>query len=142
MKAVINHKHAILKMTISVLCFYIAFLCKTDALPFLAVVPLIAFIEFKANVKWVLISVVIFIVAFLLFKITRKIGLDSEHNIRTLMYFENPLFFEKNFSLRIISLFNCLGFYCIQCILPLKQSSYYGYDTISVNQFSCSKGKD
>ncbi len=136
LKTVISNKHVILKIAISVLCFYFAFLCKTDALPFLAIVPVIAFIEFKVNVKWILISVVTFIIGFLLFKITRKIGLDSEHNVRTLLYYENPLFFERGFSSRVISLFNCLGFYCMQCGLPLKQSSYYGYDTIPVHEFS------
>lgn len=135
-KVIRGDKNKIAAIGLSVLFFYFAFLSKTDIIAFLAIIPLIAIKSFKAKAKWILGFVVVFVASFILFKLTRKIGLEGAHNVRTFLYFENPLYFERNFTYRIFSLFNCLGFYSIQCVLPLKQSYYYGLSTIPVTEFS------
>lgn len=135
-KVISSEKSRLVPLMLCVLFFYLAFLCKTDVIPFLAIVPVISIVQFKPKVKWLFGFIGLFILSILIFRITRRVGLESMHSVRTLVYFENPLFFEHDFMYRIFGLFNCLGFYVPQCIFPLKQSCYYGLDTIPVTSFS------
>lgn len=139
-KAILAEKNKVVPILLSVVFFYLAFLSKLDVIPFFAVVPVIAGIGMKAKTKWVFGFIVMFIIAFVLFRTTRRFGLEAAPGMRTFLYFENPLFFEKGVVFRIIALFNCLGFYAMQCILPLKQSYYYGLSTIPVTEFSVFHG--
>jgi protein O-mannosyl-transferase len=134
-KAITGSGKKWMNISISVLCFYLAFLSKLDVLTFLAIVPVISFVEFK-TVKWAFGFLLMFLLAIIIFRITRRVGLEAAHGTRTLLYFENPLFFEKGFWFRIIACFNCLGFYVLQCCFPFSQSSYYGLKTIPVTEFS------
>lgn len=135
-KALMTNRNKLLLILFSLFCFYLSFLSKLDAIPYLAIIPVIALLGFKGKMKWALGFIGIFFASFILFRLTRRIGLEGVHGFRTFLYFENPLFFEKEFSFRIMSMFNSLGFYVIQCILPLKQSHYYGLSTIPVTEFS------
>lgn len=135
-KALSGDKSKFVSILLSVLFFYFAFLSKLDAIPFFAVVPVIAGVGMKAKPKWIFGFIVMFIVSFVFFRLTRRVGLEAAPGMRTFLYFENPLFFEKGVVFRIIALFNCLGFYAMQCILPLKQSYYYGLSTVPVTEFS------
>jgi hypothetical protein len=139
-RAVTGSGRRLVNLGISLMCFYLAFLSKLDVITFLAVVPVLSFIIFRSGVKWIFGFVLMFIMAVFIFKLTRRIGLEAEHGTRTLLYFENPLFFEKGVLFRIIAGFNCLGFYILQCCLPLSQSSYYGLKTIPVTEFSAFYG--
>lgn len=135
-KAIKEEKQKIISVVLSVLFFYAAFLSKLDLIPYFAIIPVIAAIGLKAKPKWIIGFVVMFIISFILFRTTRRFGLEAAPGMRTFLYFENPLFFEKDFLFRFFAAFNCLGFYTIQCILPLKQSYYYGLNTIPVTEFS------
>lgn len=131
-----NTKGKFLNVILTFFFFYFALLSKWDIIPFLAIIPAIAFLQFRSNVKWLFAFVILFCVSIFVFKVTKHFGLESVRPVRTFLYFENPLFFESNFIFRIVSMFNCLGFYVLQCVFPLKQSSFYGFDTIPVTQFS------
>lgn len=135
-KAVKDSKSKILNIALTILFIYLALLSKLDVLPFLAIVPVIAFVQFNARVKWLAGFVILFFLAIVIFRLTRKVGLEDLHSMRTFVYFENPLFFEHNFMFRILCGLNCFGFYVLQCIIPLKQSNYYGLDTIPSMEFS------
>lgn len=136
LKIVAGHKRKNLNVLLSILLFYLAFLCKMDVVPYLAIVLGIITVQFKPEARWYIAFVLLFVASFIILRVTRKTGLDAAHPIRTFLYFENPLLFEKGIGFRIFSMFNCLGFYVPQCILPIKQSSYYGWDTIPVTEFS------
>jgi protein O-mannosyl-transferase len=135
-KAITGNGRRIINVILSVLCFYLAFLSKLDVITFLAIVPVIALVEFRSGVKWAFGFLLVFIMALFIFKLTRFIGLEAVHGTRTLVYFENPLFFEKGVWFRIIASLNTLGFYVLQIVFPFSQSSYYGYKTIPVTEFS------
>ena len=119
-------------LLISNLCFYAAFLSKFDALPYLAIVPVLLYAKHGSQIKWLLLFCAFFFISFALYKLTKNTALDKSEFKRIYYYFENPLYFDRTFLHRIIATFNCLGFYINQVIIPFKQSCYYGVDTVSV----------
>jgi hypothetical protein len=118
------------------LSFYFGFLSKLDVLPYLAIAPIIVFIKNPKHFKWAIGFAILFIIAYILFRITKRelTGRGGTH--RVYYYFENPLFFEKSIKYKIIATFNCLGFYLNQAIIPFKMCCYYGTDTISVTKLT------
>lgn len=116
--------------------FYLGFLSKLDVLPYLAIAPIIIFAKNPRHLKWVVGFSVLCFLSYVLFRITKRelIGHGGTH--RVYYYFENPLFFEKSLTYKIIATFNCLGFYINQAILPFKMCCYYGTDTISVTKLT------
>ena len=116
----------------SLISFYAAFLSKFDALPYLAIVPFTLYAKHRNQLVWILLFCGILILSYYLFKFTKIRAIEKSDYSRVFYYFENPLYFDKTFSHRIIATFNCLGFYINQIIFPFKQSCYYGVDTISV----------
>lgn len=120
----------------SVISFYLGFLSKFDALPYLAIVPVLVYFKNRKQLKWLFVFFICIVLAFILYVLTKKtVILKSDIN-RFYYYFENPLYFDKSFSHRIIATFNSLGFYINQIIFPFKQSCYYGFDTVSVFKLS------
>ncbi len=119
---------------LSTASFYIAFLTKFDVLPFIVIIPLLAYIKKSAKIKHVLLFFGIAILSAILFKLTKNAFLEKDVTKRVFNYFENPLFFENGITFKLIALCNSLGFYIQQSILPLKQCSYYGIETISVSK--------
>lgn len=124
------------KVLIGVICFSLAFLSKFDVLPYLAIVPVVLFAKKRNDFKWVLGFVGLFILSYVFYKFTKKHVLEKSLIPRVYYYFENPLYYEKSFRFKIIACFNSLGFYIQQILLPIKQCSYYGLDTISINKLN------
>lgn len=123
------------------LSFGVALLSKLDSLPLIAIVPLIYFQKkeiYFSKQKYHWGAVVVFIIISMLFihfgleKLEKHVLLNPQNKIRIMNYFENPLYFEKKFIYRVYALFNSLGFGVWLLLLPIKMSSYYGYDVISV----------
>ena len=125
-----------LLLLLSVLSFYAAFLSKFDALPYLAIVPVLLYAKHHSQIKWLAIFCLFFIASFALFKFTKTSVLDKSEFKRLYYYFENPLYFDKTFVHKIIATFNSLGFYINQIVFPFKQSCYYGVDTVSIDKLN------
>jgi len=136
LKGFYKEKGAWINYLSATILIFLSLLSKLDVLPFFAIIPAIAFFKFKINVKGVLIYICTLAVILVALRFTRRFALDGMSQSRIYYYFENPLFIHKDFSLKLIALFNCLGFYLIQCVLPLKQSCYYGADTILIDSIS------
>lgn len=113
-------------------CYYLAFLSKFDALPYLAIMPVIVFAKYRLPVKWLLMCFAMLLTIFILAKLTRRGLLDKASAKRIYYYFENPLYVEKEFKYRVVAAFNSLGFYANQVIFPYKSCCYYGQETIPV----------
>ena len=125
-----------LSLSQALLAFYLAFLAKLDALPFLAVIPVLAYAKTRRHLKQLLFFSALLFGCYVLYTLTKKGILEERSAKRVYSYFENPLFFDKDWKLRIIALFNSLGFYINQVLIPVKQSCYYGLDTIPVSRLS------
>lgn len=126
-------KKRYLRLALGFLFLYMAFLCKFDALPLLAVIPMLVFFPKKISFKWLIIFVVLLVGSFFLFRLTQRSFLGFVHSKRVLYLFENPLHNDKVIVHRFMALFNSLGFYIQQILFPFKQCCYYGERTIPVN---------
>jgi tetratricopeptide (TPR) repeat protein len=116
--------------------FYLAFLSKLDVVPYLAIVPIIAFIKHPKHLKWAICFAVLLFSTFILFRLTKNQFLGHRASERFYYYFENPLYYEKGLIYRFIAGFNSLGFYLTQTVFPLKMCCYYGTDTIPVTKLN------
>lgn len=122
-------------LIIASLCFYLSFFAKVDALPLIAIIPVLAYVKAVLRLKQALIILVVLAGLYLAFSYTKR-GILGGDLTREVFYFENPLFFHHEFIYRIIATFNSLGFYINQDLFAFKQSCYYGFDTIPVLRLS------
>jgi tetratricopeptide (TPR) repeat protein len=120
------------KAILAVFFLYLGIMSKFDALPYVAAIPGIFLIRDSGKATWAVLSFFLLVIAFYVFKATRRGFLDLEEANRLYYYFENPMYFEKGLSVKVTALLNSLGFYVVQCIYPIKQVCYYGYDTVRV----------
>jgi tetratricopeptide (TPR) repeat protein len=120
----------------ALLCFYLAFLTKLDALPFLGIIPVLAYMKTRLHFKHMLLFGVLLFGSYVLYTLTKRGALEKSSAKRMYAYFENPLFFNGPLKYRVIATFNCLGFYINQCLYPIRQCCYYGYDSIPVFRLS------
>lgn len=130
----------------SMLFFLLALLSKLDAMPLIAILPLIyiqkekTFHPDKIKTSKILSTTILMILGFLMIyfltNLVKKLMLDPHTKQRIFIFFENPLYIHKEIYYRIITMFNSLGFYIKQSILPLKMSCYYGYNVIPFNKIN------
>lgn len=123
--------------------FFLALLSKFDALPLMAIIPLI-YVQKKSiqlkditSSKIILTIISLIIGMFLMYvflKKGQKLILDPTTKQRVFTYFENPLYFEKKWIYQIFTMFNSLGFYLILLVAPFKMSCYYGYNVIAFDK--------
>ncbi|MES2760998.1 MAG: tetratricopeptide repeat protein [Bacteroidota bacterium] len=121
-----------MSLCVSFVGFYLAFLSKYDVLPYLAITPIVVFAKDRKHLKWAIGFCVLFLVIYVLFRLTKRGMVGKGTTQRAYNYFENPLFFEKGIKYKIIATFNSLGFYLAQSVFPFKMCCYYGADTIPV----------
>jgi protein O-mannosyl-transferase len=116
--------------------YYLAYLSKLDALPFMVIIPVIVLLKNPKQYKWIAVFVFTLLISYILFKVTKKSIFGSHADTRIYYTFENPLYFKHELKYKLIATFNSLGFYINQIIFPYKQCCYYGTDTIPVEKLS------
>ncbi len=139
---ILLHKHVtnrpdLLPYFTAFISIALAYLSKLDSLPYLAIIPVVLFIRVRLTWSKTLFYCIAMAASFMLVRllvVRNLIDISQEHHV--FYSFENPLYVEKGFGLRIIALFNSLGFYCIQCLFPFKQSFYYGVESVPSVSFS------
>jgi len=132
LKALRPQKAAWLHYVAAAFFLVLAFLSKLDVLPFFAILPVVAFFISGIKLKHLLFYLLGFASVLLLVRLSTRLALHGMEAQRVYYHFENPLYFDKNVLTRVIALFNTLGFYLVQCMLPFKQSCYYGTETLGV----------
>jgi hypothetical protein len=124
------------KIIIGFIFLITALLSKLDALPMLALFPLIIFYNKSINLKKVVMICISIVALFFLYKTFQSFMLNNEMISKRHSYiFENPLFANKSFLLKLSTSLNSLGFYIKSFFIPFHFSSYYGYNTIPVYSF-------
>ncbi|MBS1637132.1 MAG: hypothetical protein JST26_14535 [Bacteroidetes bacterium] len=115
----------------------LAFLSKLDALPYLALFPLLFYKRYGLKPKLLMGISLVFFIGLLLARLLKRMMLEKSEVHRVFEFFENPLVSDHSFASRLIAGINSLGFYAKMLIFPSDMSCYYGYDTIPVsNMFS------
>lgn len=128
----------IAKLLLGILMFGLAFLSKFDVVPLIAIIPFVVYKKYNANVKSFVILIVVFIVSYFVYKVTKGTMLDRKAVVghRTFQYFENPMYFPHELMDKITAGLNSLGFYAKMMLFPNKMVCYYGYNTIPIYSFT------
>ncbi len=112
-----------------------AFFAKFDTLPLLLIFPILLFQKNSYTIKNIAITICI---ALLIYHGRGFIeeSMISKSTVRADYFnYENPLYFHNPLNLKLAVLLNSAGFYVNLLLLPFKLSSYYGYNTIPINQY-------
>jgi protein O-mannosyl-transferase len=109
---------------------FFAILSKKDFFPFFVLIPFTLWFFRNANWKKILIVFVSLLPAYLLFRLSAKTV--SNHVIRDLLYWENPLFINSTLWERIPQGFYCIFFYLKMFLLPYPLIAYYGYNQVPI----------
>jgi len=117
-------------LVVALFFFFLAYYSKSNVIVYIALIPLSLY--FFKDVK---LSKILFIASVLLltaavFNILPRIILSPSK--REILYFENPLYFEKGFWLRIGTALIAILFYLRLLVFPHPLLFYYGYDMIPV----------
>lgn len=108
--------------------FLLAIFSKETALPFIFVFPLVIYFFSETKTKKVIYLSLLFLTIGLLATFLPKLYLPQAN--RPILFYENPLLFEKNIWVNIGTAFYILIFYVKLLIFPHPLVYYYGYNTI------------
>lgn len=126
-------KESYLPLASGAIWFLLSIFTKPSTLPLLAAIPFTIFFFTKANVKNLVMitgSMIVISIAAVLFV---KLYLPAIS--RPMLFFENPLAFEKNVLLHISTGMYGLLLYLKLLVFPHPLLFYYGYNTIPVVGF-------
>jgi protein O-mannosyl-transferase len=126
-------KESYLPLASGAIWFLLSIFTKPSTLPLLAAIPFTIFFFTKANVKNLVMitgSMIVISIAAVLFV---KLYLPAIN--RPMLFFENPLAFEKNILLHISTGMYGLLLYLKLLVFPHPLLFYYGYNTIPVVGF-------
>jgi hypothetical protein len=112
-----------------------AFLSKFDAFPLLALFPIFLFKKTDYSVKNILITIIIILIIYFGRGLLEDTLVEQSTMRSDYFYYENPLNFYNPSYLKFAALLNSLGFYIKLLVFPFTLSCYYGYNTISVDNY-------
>lgn len=125
-----------LNMLVAVMFFFLASLCKSTYILFLALIPISLYFFTAIPFKRIAIIIVSILGAVICLKLLKFGLLDNSTKMRAYAFFENPLFFEDNFLSRLPVAFYTVGYYFKLLLVPYPLCCYYGSYTIPVLQWS------
>lgn len=118
----------------TLIMLHIAMLSKPSALVFLGLIPLTLYFFSSATIKKITIFALFIIVTILFFYFTFRNLIPAGH--RPILFWENPLFFEKNIGVKLATGFLSLGYYFKLLLIPYPLRFYYGFNQIPIVNFS------
>jgi protein O-mannosyl-transferase len=119
---------------LAVLFFIISFISKPSTITLAAGIPLALYFFTDMKLKNILIIFGSLIFTLLAVAFILRVSLPASH--RPMLYFENPLIFEKHFLLKISTGFYILLFYLKMLLYPHPLLFYYGYNMIPIVSFA------
>ncbi len=114
--------------------FLTGYLCKTAIFPFLVLYPLVLYFFTKVPVKKIVVVVGAILGVMLLAHFIPHLFLPPIQH--TNYYIENPLYFEKNFWIRLGTGLVSLLFYLRILVYPYPLVYYYGFDMIPITNLA------
>jgi protein O-mannosyl-transferase len=114
--------------------FIISFVTKLSTITLIVAIPLILYFFTDIKMRKILIIAASLALSFIVVIIIIRTNLPASH--RPMLFFENPLLFEKHFLLKISTGFYVLLFYIKMLLYPHPLLFYYGYNMIPVVNFA------
>jgi tetratricopeptide (TPR) repeat protein len=114
------------------LAFYIiGFFSKSSALVFLALIPFTLYFFTDLKLRHLLIVIAVLAVIIWLSRYLPRTFLPKTE--REILYFENPLYYEKGWWIKIGTALTVILFYFRMLVFPHPLLFYYGYDMVPVS---------
>jgi len=129
-----TEKSSILYFVCGVISYLVAFLSKPSAMVFIAVIPFVLLFFYKTDHKKLILIAGVLVIIFLVAYIGPKFFLPRSN--RAVLFFENPLHYEKSFLVHLSTGFYTLIYYIRLLLYPHPLLFYYGYDQIPVVSWS------
>jgi tetratricopeptide (TPR) repeat protein len=120
-------------LVLSLPIYLIAYLSKSSALVFVAIIPLILWFAGIKNYKYYLIVFLLIAAGAFLARYVPQYFLENSH--RAVYGFENPIYENRGLFNRIGTGLVALLFYLRLLIIPYPLRFYYGFDTIPLTHF-------
>ncbi len=117
-------------LAIALLSFLLAFYSKPNAIVYAAVIPLSLYFFREIRLKKILLLTALLLISGLVLNSLPDLFLSPTR--RGVLYFENPLFYEKGLWLRLGTALVVILFYLRLLIFPHPLLFYYGYNTIPI----------
>lgn len=118
----------------AILFFIISFISKPSTIMLAIGIPLALYFFTDMKLKKIFIIAGSLVITLIAIAIILRFSLPASR--RPLLFFENPLFFEKNFLLKISTGFYVLLFYIKILLYPHPLLFYYGYNMIPIVNFA------
>lgn len=118
---------------LAIFFFIISFITKPSTITLAVGIPLALYFFTDMKLRKVLIIAGILVFAIIAVAFILRVSLPASR--RPMLFFENPLIFEKNFLLKISTGFYVLLFYIKMLLYPHPLLFYYGYDMIPIVNF-------
>lgn len=115
---------------LALIIIFIGYLSKSSILPFLVIYPLALYFFTDMNPRKFIFIFIACLSVFLLAQYIPRLFLPDPSRVRS--YIENPLYFEKDFWIRIGTGFLSLWFYIKILFYPYPLLFYYGYNMIPI----------
>ena len=126
----------VFNMLVAMVFFFLAALCKSTYILFLALIPLSLYFFSLVSFKKIGSIIGLIFISVICSKLL-KIGLlDHLENTRSFAFFENPLYFENNFLAQLPIAFYSIGYYIKLLIVPYPLCCYYGSYAIPMAQWT------
>jgi protein O-mannosyl-transferase len=118
----------------ALILFILSFISKPSTIMLVFGIPLAFYFFTDMKLKKVLTIAGSLAITLIALAIILRLSLPASH--RPMLYFENPLIFEKNFLLKISTGFYVLLFYIKVLLYPHPLLFYYGYNMIPIVNFA------
>lgn len=128
-----NETGKVVSLAFCVFFFLTGYFSKADAVTILAVMPLVSWFFFDHKLKRATVGVAISAISVIMLLMTIKSVLPEAE--RNLQYYENPLFFEKDLSVRTATAFYSLLINLKLLFFPHPLVYYYGFDMVSLKKW-------
>jgi len=117
-------------LPLAVFFFLLGYYSKSNIIVYAAVIPLSLYFFREVKLSKVLLILGALLVTAIIFNLLPRMLLSPPH--REMLYFENPLIFEKGLWLRVGTGLIAVLFYMRLLIIPHPLLFYYGYDMIPI----------
>ncbi len=117
-------------LVVALFFFFLAYYSKSNAIVYIVIIPLSLYFFKDVKLSKILIIATILLLTAIVFNVLPRIMLSPSK--REILYFENPLYLEKGFWIRIGTALIVILFYLKLLVFPHPLLFYYGYDMIPV----------
>jgi len=122
-------------LALGILFLILSIFSKKSGFVFVALIPVVLY--YFTQLKWKNIApiLILFLVSGLIFSLTKKMVFD-EGSERELFFYENPLYVDGSWAMKIPMFFYTIIWYVKMIFWPNPLSFYYGYNELPMADFS------